>query len=96
MPLGTERKYGVGGGAICPKCSRPFPLRLWWLNLGFKKIDRCPYCGKWSYIPRLSIDELRKAEAAELANAQSEQPVGFESDSDKIKKELDDSRFQDT
>ena len=54
MPLGTERKYGVGGGAICPKCSRPFPLRLWWLNVGFKKIDRCPYCGKWSYVPRLT------------------------------------------
>jgi hypothetical protein len=96
LPLGTPRNYGVGGGAVCPKCSRPFPLRLWWLNVGFKKIDRCPYCGKWSYVPRLSIDELHKAEAAELANAQPEQPVGVESNVDKLKKELDDSRFQDT
>lgn len=23
-PLGMPRKYGIGGGAICPKCSRPF------------------------------------------------------------------------
>jgi len=95
-PPGTPRKYGVGGGTICPKCNRPFPLRLWWLNVGFKKIDRCPYCGKWSYIPRLSIDELRKAEAAELAQAQAENPINGESDADKLKKELDDSRFQDT
>jgi hypothetical protein len=96
LPLGSQRKYGIGGGAICPKCSRPFPLRLWWLNTGFKKIDRCPYCGKWSYVRRLSIDELRKAEATELANAQPDQPVDASSDADNLKKELDDSRFQDT
>ena len=95
-PPGTPRNYGIGGGAICPRCNRPFPLRLWWLNVGFKKIDRCPYCGKWSYIPRLSMDELRKAEALEIANSHPEQPVGVEFDADKLKKELDDSRFQDT
>ncbi len=33
IPLGTPRKYGIGGGAICPKCNRPFPLRLWWIKL---------------------------------------------------------------
>ena len=96
MPPGTPRNYGVGGGTVCPNCYRPFPLRLWWLNVGFKKIDRCPYCGKWSYLPRLTIDELRKAEAAELDNAQPDQQVGIEFEADKLKKELDDSRFQDT
>jgi hypothetical protein len=95
-PLGTPRKYGIGGGAICPKCSRPFPLRLWWINLGFKKIDRCPYCGKWSYVPRSTLPELHTAEAAELAQALPENPVNGETEADKLKKDLDDSRYQNT
>ena len=93
-PLGTPRKYGIGGGAICPKCNRPFPLRLWWINLGFKKIDRCPYCGKWSYVHPSSLADLRAAETAELAQAQPENPINGESETDKLKKDLDDSRFQ--
>ena len=95
LPLGSQRKYGIGGGAICPKCSRPFPLRLWWINFGLSKIDRCPYCGKWSFVRRCSIADLQAAEAAELAQVQPEKPINGESESDKLKKELDDSRYQD-
>ena len=93
-PLGTPRKYGIGGGAICPKCNRPFPLRLWWINLGFKKIDCCPYCRKWSFIRPSSIADLRDAETAELTQAQPENTINGESEADKLKKELDDSRYQ--
>jgi hypothetical protein len=93
-PLGTPRKYGIGGGAICSKCNRPFPLRLWWINLGFKKIDRCPHCGKWSYVHPSSLADLRAAETAELAQAQPENPINGESETDKLKKDIDDSRFQ--
>ncbi len=94
-PIGTERKYGIGGGAICPKCGRPFPLRLWWINLGLNKFDRCPYCGKWSSVRPRSLTELRAAEAAELTNLKSESLMGSESEADKLKKELEDSRFHD-
>jgi hypothetical protein len=93
LPLGTQRKYGVGGGAICPKCGRPFPLRLWWINLGFNKIDRCPYCGKWSYLRPRSLAELRAAEAAELSNVQTGPQITGDTDAEKLKKELDDSRY---
>ena len=63
LPPGAARNYGIGGGAICPKCGRPFPLRLWFINLGTSKIDRCPYCGKWSLLHRSSLAELRAAAA---------------------------------
>ncbi len=95
VPLGAERKYGIGGGAICPKCGRPHPITLWWINLGFNKIDRCPFCGKWSFVRPSSIEELRAAEHAELAQAQPETGVVGETEAEKLKKELDDSRFQD-
>jgi hypothetical protein len=96
LPLGSPRKYGIGGGSVCPKCGRPFPIRLWWINLGMSKLDRCPFCGKWSFVRSRSLIELRDAEAAELANAQPETSVGGESEAEKLKKELDDSKFQDT
>jgi hypothetical protein len=94
-PLGEPRNYGVGGGAICPNCNRPFKLRLWWVNIGFKKIDRCPYCGKWSMVHPRSIDDLRAAEVAELARAETGQGITGESEEDKLKKDLDESRYQD-
>ena len=93
---GTPRKYGVGGGAICPKCGRPFPLRLWWINLGVNKIDRCPYCGKWSFVRPRPISELRDAEAAEVTNDRSVTAIAGETEADKLKRELDDSRYHDT
>jgi len=94
-PLGEPRKYGVGGGAICPKCGRPFPLRLWWINLGFKKIDRCPYCGRWSMVYPRSPSELREAEAAELAQAGTGPEIPEETEEEKTRREMDDSRYQD-
>lgn len=94
LPLGAQRNYGIGGGAICPKCGRPFPLRLWWINVGLSKIDRCPFCGKWSLVRRSSLAELRQAEAAEASQAQSGPTVSGETEEDKLKKAIDDSRFQ--
>jgi hypothetical protein len=94
LPLGMPRNYGIGGGAICPKCGRPHPIRLWWLNLGFNKIDRCPYCGKWSFVRPQPLNELRAAEQAELAQAQPEIPIVGQTEAEKLKKELDDSRYQ--
>ncbi len=96
LPLGAQRKYGIGGGAICPNCGRPFPLRLWFINLGTSKIDRCPYCGRFGFVRPRSLAELRAAEQAELAQAQPGVAIPGESEADKLKKELDDSRFQDT
>jgi hypothetical protein len=96
LPLGSPRKYGIGGGSVCPKCGRPFPLRLWWFHVGFNKIDRCPFCGKWSFVRPRSLAELRDAEAAESAQTQPSTTVSGETDAEKLKKELDDSKFQDT
>lgn len=92
LPLGAERKYGIHGGGICPKCKRPFVLHLWGLNLGFSKLDRCPYCGKWSVVRALSLAKLREAEQAELEQARGQVPEI--SEEERLKKELDDSKYQ--
>ena len=95
VPLGAPRKYGVMGGTICPKCGRPFAIHWWGLNAGFQKFDRCDHCGKWSLVSRVSAEKLREAEAAELRMAQPESPIPEPSPEEKLKQQLDDSRFFD-
>jgi hypothetical protein len=95
LPLGAPRNYGIQGGAICPKCSRPFAVHIYGFNLIVGKLDRCPYCGRWSLVRRSSLAELRAAEAAELADAQKGAAQFAGSEEENLRKELDESRFHD-
>jgi hypothetical protein len=94
VPLepGAPRSYTMGG-AICPKCERPFGLHIYGLNLLGSKLDRCPYCGKWSAVRRVSRERLTAAEEAEKERAAAQIPAA--GPEDKLRKEIDDSRFQD-
>jgi hypothetical protein len=91
LPLGTERKYGLGGG-ICPKCYRPFALPLLSLNLGLSKLARCPYCGKWSAVRIQTLAKLREAEQAEIEWGKGE--VREETEEEKLRKEIEASKYQ--
>jgi len=93
LPLGAPRSYGLFGGAICPKCGRPFPLHLWGLNAGAGKFDRCDHCGKWSLVRRASPEALRAAEAAELAQSRPETPFAEPSPEARLRRELDETRY---
>lgn len=93
IPLGAERKYGSGGGGICPKCNRPFALPLFSPHLGFSKLAFCPFCGKWSLVKVESINQLREAEKAEL-NSTKPDNESEGSDEEKLSKEIDDSKYQ--
>lgn len=92
-PLGAERNYGAGGGAICRNCHRPFALPLFSAHLGFSKLAVCPYCGKWGLVRVESIDKLREAEKAELEWAKPER-LPDASDEEKLHKEIDNSKYQ--
>jgi len=91
LPLGAERKYGLYGG-ICPKCHRPFALPLISMHLGLSRLTRCPYCGKYSLVKVESLNKLREAEKAELEWGRAE--VKEETEEEKLRKELDDSKYQ--
>jgi DNA-directed RNA polymerase subunit RPC12/RpoP len=95
LPLGAERRYGGLGGTVCPKCSRPFSIHIYSLNLMAARFDRCPYCGKWSFIRRTSHDELKRAEAVELEWASPDQKVAAEKTEADLLKDLENSRYQD-
>lgn len=100
LPPGATRSYGLLGGTICPKCSRPFAMHVYGLNMIVGKFDRCSYCGKWSLVTRYSSEALQAAEAAELEHArrdaqEAEQAIPETSEEEKLRKDLDNSRYQD-
>ncbi len=95
LPPGAPRNYGYYGGAICPKCSRPFSRHIYGLNLATHKFDRCPYCGKWSLVRRASKEELETAEAAEITAARNGVFSTDRSEEDELRQEIEDSRFED-
>ena len=95
-PLGKPRKYGLMGGTICPKCRRPYSRHIWGLNAGLSKFDRCDYCGQWSLVRALPLDQLRAAEAAELKTAgDGAGNVPELSAEERLRRQLDDSRYTD-
>lgn len=93
LPPG-ERSYGVAGGTVCPRCSHPFGMNLMSPNMVTGKLVRCPNCGKWFIGRRASQDALRAAEEAEWAQAHGGKPLGELSEEERIKKALEDSKYQ--
>lgn len=92
---GAPHHYGISGGAVCPKCRRPLALHWWTPHLGFGKIERCPYCGKWSLLRAASPAELAAAEAAEREGSAPGAPLPASRSAEDLRRELDDSRFED-
>jgi hypothetical protein len=91
LAAGTQRTYTFGGG-ICPKCKRPFAFPLLSMNMLTGKFARCPHCGRWGFIREASLQNLRAAEQAELEAGKGQIPEA--SEEEKLKKALDDSKYQ--
>lgn len=91
LPAGAARSYSFGGG-ICPKCKRPFGFQLLGIHMFGKKLTTCPHCGKWSVVKRATMSELHAAELAELDTEKVQ--IHDTLDEEKIRKELDDSKYQ--
>jgi hypothetical protein len=86
--------YGVIGGTICPRCDYPFALNLFSPNLLVGKLVRCPNCGKWFIGRRASTDDLLIVEEAAWRQAHSATRVSEMKDEEKIRKGLEDSKYQ--
>jgi hypothetical protein len=95
LPPGTPRRYGISGGAICSRCGRPFARHWYAPNLAVGKLERCPFCGKWSVVSAVPLYQLRAAEQEELEAAQNSNHTKPLSEEERLRKELDDSRYQD-
>ncbi len=95
LPLGATRRYGLKGGAICPKCGRPFSIHLTSLNALTGYLDYCDHCGKWSFIKRATPEQLAEAERAEVKQAVPESPIVEETAEEKLQRQIEESRYVD-
>jgi hypothetical protein len=87
----TLGQYSTAGGAVCKNCAKPFGRKLMSPNMMVGKLERCPHCGKWQIASRAAEDELSAAEK-HLSSDEAPSPQS-ESDEDKLKHQIDDSRF---
>jgi hypothetical protein len=84
-------KYGLSGGAVCPKCALPFPIHFFSFHAINSHLERCPHCGKWSWVRRANRVELDAAEARWRGD--SESVATADGAADRTKKQIDDSRY---
>lgn len=92
--LGRKEKvgeYGILGGTVCPRCGLPFSLMILGFNWVGGKLQRCPHCGKWSVVRRANVGDLAAAEARYRGDDATQ--VSTESDELKVKRQIDDSRY---
>lgn len=93
---GARPTYGRLGGAICPQCKHPFPLRWFGLNAITHRYERCPHCGKWSLVKPASPAALRAAEDAVFGSATDKSTLADAEDTEAaLRRALDDSRYID-
>lgn len=96
---GDQKGYGMYGGAICPRCGRPFSRHWWAPNLIAGKFDRCPSCGKWHFSTRATPQMLASAErfARELDNeaAKGESGDRAQDKEASLHMRLEESRYED-
>lgn len=90
---GTPRDYGISGGAVCPKCQRPFALHVFSPHLLIYKFERCENCGRWVLVRRATAEELRAAEQEEIRNAKAAIPHEDQVEEKKEKDKIDDSKY---
>lgn len=94
---GEERAYGLYGGAICPKCKRPVPLHWYGLKVSFVgRYDHCDICGRRGMFKVESMHTLREAEAAERQAAQKVEKQLQGKPEDRLREQLDESKFIDS
>ena len=86
--------YGISGGAVCPRCAKPFSRSIWAPNLIAGKLDKCPHCGKWSLVRRATPAELQAAEARLAADA-TPTTQDEVSESERLRKLIEESRYED-
>lgn len=84
-------KYGISGGAVCPNCNLPFPIHFFSFHAGPKNYERCPHCGKWSWVRKASKEDLAAAEARWVAPEVT--PLSEDSKAQRIKRQIDESRY---
>ena len=79
---------------VCASCGQEFKRRIIGLNLGLRRKERCPHCGKWNTFDihgnNLAIlsGKLESKETSDLDRAESL------TDEERIRKRIEESKYE--
>lgn len=83
-------KYGISGGAVCPKCGLPFPIHFFSFHAGANNFEHCPHCSKWVWVRKANKADLAAAEARWMGN---DTIANSETKEDRLRRQIDESRY---
>lgn len=86
-------EYGPAGGTVCRGCQLPFSRPFLAPNLLVGKLVRCPHCGKWEVLPRVSREVLERAEIRYRERTAGSDPL--QAPAQDFERKLEDSRYWD-
>jgi len=86
-------QYGAFGGTICPNCGQTFQRSPIGINLGGRRLQTCPHCGKLVAVRRASSQELEAAERRFTPEA--EELTAVQIDHQDKQESYDDSKYTD-
>ncbi|MBN1230491.1 MAG: hypothetical protein JXA19_01360 [Anaerolineales bacterium] len=87
-------RYGPVGGAICKSCNLPFSRSMMSPNLLLGKLEKCPHCGTFQLTISAPKAMLKVAENLYCADQLEGEFNPEESDEERLLREIDDSRYE--
>lgn len=79
---------------ICASCGQEFKRRILGLNMGIRRKEKCPHCGKWNTfdlhgnnVEIISGDMVSK----EVSDLEREESLSSE---ERMKKRIEDSKYE--
>ena len=79
---------------VCSSCGEEFKRRIVGLNLGLKRKERCPHCGKWNTFDfhgnnvEITPGDMVRREVSDLERTESL------SSEERMKKRIEDSKYE--
>jgi predicted nucleic acid-binding Zn-ribbon protein len=76
----------------CANCGQQFKRRIMGINLGLKRKEKCPHCGRWNTF------DIHGNNVA-ILNEEPEEPSGLEaaedlSEEERLERKLEESRYE--
>ena len=79
---------------VCASCNQEFKRRIFGLNMGLRRKERCPHCGNWNTFDihgnnvAILSGNMEKKEVSGLERAESL------SDEERVRKRIEESRYE--
>ena len=78
---------------MCAYCGQEFNRRIMGINLGLKRKEKCPHCGKWNTfdIHGNNVDILEESPKEERSDLEKAEELTEE---ERLERKLEESRYE--